>query len=375
MRVEWGQVLAFRMRRQLLDPVADVEVADVVQRLCGVQSQVASAAELAVAVRRTTPDPGALARQLNERRLLRVWAMRGTLHVLQPGEAGAYLSLVGASRYWERGSWQKTFGVTPDEMAELVDTVAAVLDGGRVLSREELVAEVVARLDRPGLEEQLRSGWGAVLKPVAWQGHLCHGPSEGNRVSFTRPDTCPGWMGVPDPVDAARVVIPAYLRAFGPATITTFDAWLIRGASRKAALRSWFAALDDVLTTVEIAGEDGGEPAYVLAEDVEELTATPPTDVVRLLPGFDQYVLGPGTNAASVVPPGRRAEVSKAGGWISPVVVAGGRVVGVWESSDGELQVRLFEDEAAVPAEALEQEAGRLASLLGHDLALAVTRS
>jgi hypothetical protein len=47
--------------------------------------------------------------------------------------------------------------------------VRQVLDG-QVLSRDELVAAVGEVLGRTDLEAQLRSGWVAVLKPVAWQG-------------------------------------------------------------------------------------------------------------------------------------------------------------------------------------------------------------
>jgi hypothetical protein len=56
-------------------------------------------------------------------------------------------------------------------------------------------------------------------------------------------------------------------------------------------IRSWIAGLGDRLATVDIDGES----AYVLREDLEELAATPATTAVRLLPGYDQWVLGPGT--------------------------------------------------------------------------------
>ncbi len=52
LKVSWPQALAWRLERQLLNPVGDLSVADTVRRLCGVQSQVASSAELAVRVRR-----------------------------------------------------------------------------------------------------------------------------------------------------------------------------------------------------------------------------------------------------------------------------------------------------------------------------------
>lgn len=336
----WPQVLAWRMRRQLLDPVGQVDAPDVVRRLCGVQAQVPAAAALAIGVRQADPVPGAVDRALADGLLMRTWAMRGTLHLLSPDEAGAYLALMAAGRSWEKGSWVKAFGVAPDEMVELTEAVAEILDD-QVLTREDLVAELGTRLDRPDLEAELRSGWGAVFKPVAWQGVLCHGPASGNRVTFARPDRLlPGWTGLPEPEEAARAVVPAYLRAYGPATIERFDAWLTRGTSRKGMLRSWFAVLGDDLVTVDVEGTS----AYLLAEDVDELAGTAPTAAVRLLPAFDQYVLGPGTAATEILASERRAEVSRAAGWISPVVIAAGRVAGVWDRDGREIDVRLFDD-------------------------------
>jgi Winged helix DNA-binding domain len=363
LKTTWPQVLAWRMRRHLLDPVGQAAVPDIVRRLCGVQAQVPSAAELAIAVRQKDPVPGAVDRALADGTLMRTWAMRGTLHLLPPDEAGAYLALVAAARTWEKGSWQRAFGVSPSEMEALGEAVTDVLADG-VLTREELVGAVAARLGRADLEEQLRSGWGAVLKPVAWQGRLCHGPADGNRVTFGRPDLLlPGWTGVPEPEDAAQIAIPAYLGAYGPATIERFDAWLTRGASKKAALRGWFASLGDRLVEVEV----DGEPAYLVADDADELAQATPSSTVRLLPGFDQYVLGPGTAATEIIPPERRAEVSRTAGWISPVVVAGGRVAGVWELSGDDVQVHLFDEAGPVPARALDAEVKRLAGLLARE--------
>ena len=340
----WSQVLAWRLRRCLLDPVGQPGVAEIVRRLCGVQAQVPAAAALAVGVRQADPVAGAVDEALRAGEVLRTWAVRGTLHLLTPDEAGAYLALMAAGRVWEKGSWVRSFGVTPDEMVELTEAVAAVLDD-QVLTREQLVTAVGERLGRADLEAELRSGWGAVLKPVAWQGVLCHGPAEGNRVTFARPDQLlPTWKGLPEPDDAAQVVIPAYLGTYGPATIDRFDAWLTRGRSTKGQLRGWFAAVADRLVTVDVEGT----AAYLLANDVDDLADTPPeaADDVRLLPAFDQYLLGPGTTATEIVDAERRPEISRAGGWIAPVVVAGGRAVGVWEVGDDKTptEVRLFDD-------------------------------
>ena len=365
----WSQVLGWRLRRCLLDPVGQPGVAEIVRRLCGVQAQVPAAAALAVGVRQADPVAGAVDEALSAGDVMRCWAMRGTLHLLTPDEAGAYLALMAAGRSWEKGSWVKNFGVTPDEMVELTDAVAAVLDD-RVLTREQLVAAVGERLGRADIEAELRSGWGAVLKPVAWQGVLCHGPPDGNRVTFARPDRLlPAWAGLPEPDEAARVVIPAYLRTYGPATADRFDAWLTRGVSRKGLLRGWFAAVADRLVTVDVEGT----VAHLLADDVDELAGTPTPSpeeaaaTVRLLPAFDQHVLGPGTAATEIIRPERRKEISRSAGWIAPVVVAGGRVVGVWEVGDDRTptEVRLFDDDdGEVEAAALDAAVERMRTVL-----------
>src|SRR5437773_9860935 len=174
-KISWKQALAWRMRRQRLDPVADESAVGVVRRLCAVQAQVASFAELCVRVRRTRSKPGDVGRALSDGRLIKTWAMRGTLHLLTPQDAGTFLSLIAAERSWERPSWQRYFGVTPSTMERLRAVVRDALDGA-VLSREELVASVARARGLGHVADGLRSGWGPLLKPLAWQGDLCSGP-------------------------------------------------------------------------------------------------------------------------------------------------------------------------------------------------------
>ncbi|GII92856.1 winged helix DNA-binding domain-containing protein [Sinosporangium siamense] len=364
-KLTWDNVLAWRAGRQLLGAGGGVE--EIVHRLCGVQAQVASSAATAVAVRRAAPEPGEVERALAERRLVKTWAMRGTLHLLTVEDAGAFLSLLASGRTWEKGSWQRTF-VTLTQLEAIAEAVAHALDS-RVLTREELVAEVLDRTGDPGLAEHLRSGWGSVLKPLAFQGLLCHGPSRANgdstggRVTFTRPDTfLPGWKGLPAPEEAAAVAVPAYLGAYGPAPIEAFDQWLLRGTLRKPALRSWVAALGDTLTPVEIEGR----PALARTQDLDDLATATPSGSLRLLPAFDQSVLGPGTGDTELIPADRRSEISRAAGWISPVVLVDGRVCGTWEAKDDTLTVTWWQERGPLPRESLAHEADRLGTILGR---------
>jgi Winged helix DNA-binding domain len=364
--VSADQALAWRLQRHYLTGAAASTVAEVVDRLCGVQAQVFSAADLAVRVRMAESSPGDVAQALAEGRIFKTWAMRGTLHLLTVETGRDLLALMASGRSWERPSWQRYFGMTPSEMEALRAAVHEVL-AGAPLTREQLIAAVTAR---PGLAhagEQLRSGWGTLLKPAAWHGLLAFGPNQGTRVTFVRTeDAAPGWPGLPPQDEAAPRAIAAYLGAYGPATAETFSTWLAGGFFSRKQLRTWFGEMGDRVAAVAV----DGQPQFILREHVDELLAAQPGQAVRLLPGFDQWVLGPTTRNAQLLDPGRRANVSRTAGWIAPIVIGGGRIRGTWEARDGRLSVEWFAEAGAVPRRPLLAETERIAALTGTPLDL-----
>jgi len=235
--VTWELALAWRLSRQLLGAPEKRSVAEVVRRLVGVQAQVASSAELAVRMRRATSRPGDVTRALAQGHVLETWAMRGTLHLLAPENAADFLALLADGRSWEKPIWQRYFGVTPKHWKVLRPAVRDALASG-ALTREELAAAITATRGLRHLGEALLSGWGTLLKPLAWQGDLCFGPSRGNRVTFMRPEVASSrWGGVVEVAAAAPRAVAAYLRAYGPATAQSFGNWLLRGALASARCR------------------------------------------------------------------------------------------------------------------------------------------
>jgi Winged helix DNA-binding domain len=369
-KLTWDQVFAWRMRRHLLDrPARGTGAPAVVRRLAGVHAQVAASAELAVAVRQAKPAKGEVPKAVTGKQLIKTWAMRGTLHLLTREDAPAYLSLLAATRSWERPVWQRGFA-TVQQMDAITEAASRALDG-KVLTREQLTEAIIEHTKDATIREHLTSGWGALFKPLAFQGYLINGPSEGNRVTFTRPDTyLSGWPGLPEPGQAARTVIPAYLGAHGPASIETFNEWLYRGGLKKTDLKAWYADLVD--TGDIVAVEIDGEPGYALASEVDRIATGAPLDEVRLLPAFDQYVLGPGTKDPHLIGAKRRNEISRAAGWISAVVVYRGRVAGTWDMKDGGLNVVLFKEAGPVPKRQIAAEADRIGAFTGKPVTLRI---
>jgi hypothetical protein len=308
-----------------------------------------------------------VAAALAEGTLIKTWAMRGTLHLFAADEAGQYLALLAAGRSWESPAWQRYFGLSAAQIEGLRDVVRSILDG-RVLTREEVNAEILKAPGYEHLGSELKSGWGTLFKPLAWQGDICFGPSRGTRVTFARPkQISASWRPLPPTEEAARRVFLRYFEVYGPATPAHVRNWLARGRVSVKQQRAWFATVADDVTKVDV---DGAE-MYIRTEDADSLAAAKATDALRFLGGFDQWVLGPGTDDPHVIPPHRRSAVSRTAGWIAPVVLVGGVVRGTWALDADRVAIEWFSEGGKPPRAQLESEVGRLSQILGRSLTVA----
>lgn len=368
MRTDPARALAWRLRRQLLDPLGDMAATDVVRRLGAVPA--ASDVELAVRARqvasRHTSRQGEVARALADGELLAVYAFRGATHVVTPEEGGAYLTLRAAGRMWERPSWREYYRLEPEDWPRLREVVRDALSDGP-LTRAEL-GDVVARdAAYAHLRQAFADPSHTFLKPFVWQGDMSFGPPRGQEPTFQRLDTNPRWTPWPDLDEAGRHAVLAYVGTYGPATEAHVQYWLGEGlGAGRARVRRWWADLAERFAEVDVEGE----PATVLREHAGSVAETQPTTSVRLLPGHDQWVLGPGTADAHVVPPEQRQAVSRG----ANLVVVGGVVAGTWAVSGDDVTVTWFDGagptaEATAPR-ALADEVGRLGTLLDRPLRL-----
>jgi hypothetical protein len=92
---------------------------------------------------------------------------------------------------------------------------------------------------------------------------------------------------------------------------------------------------------------------------------------VRLLPGHDQWVIGPSTKDEHVVPPEHRTPVTRK----ANLVVAGGVVSGTWSVKADELTVTWFPARGRPPRKAFDEEIARLSAILDRPLKVTVTRT
>jgi Winged helix DNA-binding domain len=371
-RLRWAQVMAWRAARHHLDErVPARAMLEVAGRIAGLHAQVMSSAELTLWARVEGLEPDAVRRALwSERSLVKTWAMRGTLHLLPAAEFPLWQAALSTRRLWEAGAWQRGFGVSLAELERLNDAVAAALDG-RLLTREELAATVGERTGSQRLGDKLLESWGALLKPAAALGLLCFAPNQGQQVRFTRPDTWLGGWADHDPEAAMGEVTRRFLAASGPVTREDFARWW--GIPSPAKAGRLLEGLGEEVARVEVEGT----AAYALAADLPGLAGAGGggRGAVRLLPAFDQYVVTATRQAERLMPGPFKARVYRPQGWLSPVLLVGGRMDGVWrqEARGRRLLVTIEPFAGPPPAwarRAAEAEAERLAAFGGGELEL-----
>jgi hypothetical protein len=364
--VTWGKALAWRLRRQLLDPVGSGSVADVVHKLGPVPAWPDAAAELAIGLRRERGRNGDAARALAAGEVVKAHVFRGATHLMTPQDAGAYLAVRASGRMWELPSWQSYYGLAPSDWPAFREYVRQTLDRGP-LTRSELVGALGRSSRYRNVGTIIGEGNETVLKPLTWQGDMTLGPVRNGEATFLRADSVPGWGGLPELDEAGRAVVVAYFRSYGPAGPERVHDWFGKGlgAKRKDVAR-WLDQLADRLEPVTV----DGDPVLVLAEDLDELRQAQPSRAVRLLPGRDPWVMAPGTSDTRVVPHARREVVSRS----ANLVVSRGVLAGTWTLRRDRLEVSWFEEAGRVPRAALDEQATILASFLDRPIELVVTR-
>ena len=127
------------------------------------------------------------------------------------------------------------------------------------------------------------------------------------------------------------------LDGYGPFGLDELTRWT---ALDRPVLRAAIAALGDELVELDTEGHRG----WITAAGAAAVAAAAPSRVVRLLPGFDPYVVGALRQLDRLLPaPGLNAAVSRTSGWISPVLLDGGRIAGTWtqQTTGGRLGIEI----------------------------------
>jgi hypothetical protein len=279
---------AQRMAAQgLIEPIGGVT--QVVHHLVGLQAQDDWVAAYAIRPRALSTVDAASVSEADD--LVLTWAMRGTLHLVTSEDAGWLVALLGPRFIARQRGRRHQLGLTDDLLRQalpiLRDTIpatragiaAAVRNRGLDLAEGQAEAHLIAVAAMSGLIRRTATGYA----PLTQRG--------------VAPD------------DPLRELARRYLAGHSPAGPEDFAAW--SGLPLTDARRGFIAAGADIDAGAQAASQVG--------------QALP----VRLLGHFDPWLLGY-KDRSFTLDPKHAKHIQRGGGFLRPLILAGGQVVGTW---------------------------------------------
>jgi hypothetical protein len=307
-----------RARAQRLDGDRTSDAVQVVRDLVGVQAQDMSAARLALRPRTIDVTAADIARAHDDdRTLVRIWAMRGTLHMVAADDVGWLVGLLGPVFAAADQRRRDQLGLDDALLDTAVPTIRDIVAQHGPLTRAGLVERLNARgvsLDRTTQAPAHLIGYAAMT------GHICRGPDvDKGEPTYALIEDWAGRQRRLDGDEALAELTRRYVASRGPVGPADFRRW--SGLPAKQA-RHGFDLVADEMTEVEAAGGK----AFVVSGTTRSKPRRQPS--VELVGMFDEYLLGYASRDLVLDP--KFAKRIQAGGFVKPAVLRDGRVVGTW---------------------------------------------
>jgi hypothetical protein len=314
------------LARQLLLERADMTPHEAIGHLVGLQAQTPKSWYLTLWSRLRDFDPVATGGLLEERRVVRSWFMRFTIHLVTDVDAPTLRTFSRPTlERTLRGKWRERLAGI--DLAELAAEVRAFTDRAP-RTPTELVAHLATRWPE-GPDALTLTNAVKALVP------LVQVPPRGvwGRAGAVRLASLEAWLGRPV---AARIdpapIVRRYLAAYGPASVADMQVW-----SGVSGLGDVFERLRSQLISFR---DEGGRELFDLPDAPRPEPDTPAP--VRFLADFDNLLLSHANRRRFVKPDDREALTYRAGP-IPGMFLVDGRVAGAWHATvdDGAVTARV----------------------------------
>ena len=358
-----GAIVRRRLRTQRLTGAGFAHPEDVVGWLGAVQAQDYGPAKWAVGMRQRRATDAAVVRAFAEGRILRTHVLRPTWHFVLPADIRWLLTATAPRIQAGNAGRYRQLGLDAATLWRSEKLLAGALRGGEQLTRAEL-AQVLTRsgvaVDGQRLPYLLMY---AELNAV-----ICSGARKGLQHTYALlEERAPDARDLPRE-EALAELARRYFTSHGPATAKDFAMW--------ASL-----TLAEAKPSIEAAGsslrrEEIGGVVFWSAADQAARTPALRSPAVRLVQGYDEYLMGytetkgvlarPGTRWAPATPP-----------VFALVILLDGRVAGFWKRTLRRaaivIEAALLEPFSEAQTLALQKEAARYGAFIGRDARVVLT--
>jgi hypothetical protein len=288
---------------------------EVVSHLGAIQAQDYLGSLWAIGLRLPNATEKDIEKSLAERKIVRTWPMRGTLHYVAPEDIRWMLKLMTPKVIKGTNSRYKQLGLDDSIFAKSEEIFIKALKGGGQLTRPELYKKLteskISTKDSRGLH---------ILGNLAMKGIICFGPRKGKQQTFVLLDE---WVSKNPELAKEKSlaeIAKRYFTSHGPATLQDFVWWTgltVADAKTGVELNKTY------LTREVIEGQ-----TYIFAKNLS--TPANNSKNAYLLPFFDEYLVAYKDRRAALDSAFTK-QINAGGGLLNPVIVIDGKVVGTWK--------------------------------------------
>jgi winged helix DNA-binding protein len=301
------------LARQMLLAREKTTALKAIERLAGLQAQLARPPFIGLWSRLAKFRPEDLTRLVHDRKVVRATMMRGTLHIvsardylalrptLQPMLSAAMQAVLrDRAQGLDLDALAKAARACLDERPRTFEEVRAVLRDAWPKADERAMGYAV-RTHLPLVQVPTETLWG-------WPGAACFAVAE-------------SWMGKPvGTTSDLHTLVLRYLAAFGPATVADAETW--------SYLRGLKDTFEELRPKLRVFRNEGGRELFDLPK-----APRPPADTpapVRFLPDYDNLLLSH-ADRTRVIRDEHRPKVATANLRILATFLVDGMVGGTWK--------------------------------------------
>ncbi|HEY8559267.1 MAG TPA: winged helix DNA-binding domain-containing protein [Pyrinomonadaceae bacterium] len=288
---------------------------EIVSWLGAVQAQDYPMAKWAIGVRLGGAAEAEIETAVADARIIRTHILRPTWHFVAADDLRWMIALSAPQLRSTSAGTMRAFGLDAATCWRANDLIAETLAGGRHLTR----AEIMAELKKSGIDsDNYRASY--LMFAAEIEGVVCSGVRRGKDQTYALLDERAPQSKQFSREESIAELTRRYFTSHAPATLKDFVWW--SGLPTSDARRGLEMNEPDI-TSAEIDGQ-----TYYLPKDFSMPAA--PAGALYLLPAFDEFMVAYKDRSAAL-DAGRASEAITGNGIFKPIIVAGGKIAGVWK--------------------------------------------
>jgi hypothetical protein len=345
-----------RLLNQQVEGTQFKSVKELVNWMGALQAQDYGMAKWAIGLRLPDATDQVIETAINNGEIIRTHLLRPTWHFVSADDIYWMLALRASPNKASFRTRLKQLGITEAVVVKSNLIIRKVLEGGKNLTREELLPELTKA--RIPVDENRASH---LLVRAELDGLVCSGAIKDGKQTYALLEERVPKTNLPTREAALAKLAQKYFYSHGPATLQDFAWW--SGLSTSDAGH----ALEIVKSEFHSEIIEGQTLWFT------DPPSLPPTDktVIHLLPAFDEFIISY-TDRRAALPFKNFSKAVSNNGIFRPIVVVNGQVTGIWKRMIKKdkivVETELFQAPDRTAMRLIEKAAKQYGRFLGKEI-------